>query len=165
MAIDDQEKLQRLQQLRIPKVKTKKGLAQQSEKKKQEIKEEKVSGEGKALKAFFERCRQHMTGKCLFCGGKTERDNDNTYKNSIAHLLPKRKNQFPSVATHLDNWIELCFFGNSCHTNFDSGRITWEFLADSKEFDVIKEKFLKVYPSIAEKERRNIPEVLRKLVK
>lgn len=131
-----------------------------SDKKKKEL-----SGETKSdLDSWFEDRRKEMTGKCLFCGGKTEVHNDDTFKNSIAHILPKRKNQFPSVACHPDNWVELCFFGNSCHTNFDAGIITWEFLADSKEWEVIAGKFLKIYPYINEIEKRNLPEVLLKLV-
>lgn len=131
-----------------------------SDKKKKEL-----AGESKSdLDNWFEDRRKEMTGKCLFCGGKTERDNDDTFKNSIAHLLPKRKNQFPSVACHPENFLELCFFGNSCHTNFDAGIITWEFLADSKEFDIIAEKFKKIFPFIPENEKRNLPEVLRKVI-
>lgn len=131
-----------------------------SDKKKKEL-----AGESKSdLDNWFEERRKEMTGVCLFCGGKTERDNDDTFKNSIGHLLPKRKNMFPSIACHPDNWIELCFYGNSCHTNFDNGIITWEFLADSKEFEVIAAKFKKIYPYIPETERKNIPDVLLNLV-
>jgi hypothetical protein len=104
---------------------------------------------------FFEAMRKRMTGRCLFCNQKTEKENDETYRRSIAHLLPKNKNAFPSVATHNENWIELCFHNNSCHTNFDNGKITWEFIKDSKEWDVVKEKLLTVLPMIAEKERKN----------
>jgi hypothetical protein len=124
-----------------------------------------IKGESKSdLDKFFEQAREAMTGKCLFCGGKTEKFNDDTYRFSIAHLLPKRKNMFPSVACHSDNFLELCHFGNSCHTNFDSGIITWEFLADSAEWKIISEKFLKIYPFILESEKRNLPEQLLKLV-
>lgn len=124
-----------------------------------------MKGEGKSdLDQWFEERRKEMTGKCCFCGGKTERDNDDTYKFSIAHLLPKRKNMFPSVACHGENWLELCHFGNSCHQNFDSGMITWEFIRDSKEWELIVAKFKKIYPFIPEMERRNIPELLLKEV-
>jgi hypothetical protein len=124
-----------------------------------------LKGETKSdLDDWFEERRKEMSGVCLFCQGKTEKDNDDTFKFSIAHLLPKRKNMFPSIACHPENWIELCYYGNSCHTNFDNGTITWEFLADSKEFEIIVAKFKKIYPFITESERRNIPEVLLKAV-
>lgn len=42
--------------------------------------------------------------------------------------------------------------------------ITWEFLADSKEFEVMAEKFKKIYPYIPDNEKKNIPEQLLKLV-
>jgi hypothetical protein len=111
---------------------------------------------------WFEQKRKEMKGRCVFCGGKTEKDNDEMYKFSIAHLLAKRPTMFPSVATHPDNFLELCFFGESCHTNFDNGIITWELLKDSQEWDIIVTKFKNVYPYIAENEKRNIPPLLLK---
>jgi len=74
---------------------------------------------------------------------------------SVAHLFPKRpidKGGFPSVGTHEDNWIELCW---SCHTSFDKGKPSWLMLKDSKEWDVISEKLLNVMPMIAMEERKN----------
>lgn len=122
-------------------------------------------GKDNELDLWFEARRKEMTGKCVFCGGKTEKNNDVTYRNSVAHLLPKRQNMFPSVRTHPDNWLELCFYGNSCHTNFDNSIITWELLADSNEWALIVEKFKKVYPSIAPEEHKNIPELLLKEIR
>lgn len=122
-------------------------------------------GKDNELDLWFDARRKEMTGKCVFCGGKTEKNNDVTYRNSVAHLLPKRQNMFPSVKTHPDNWLELCFYGNSCHTNFDNSIITWELLADSNEWALIVDKFKKVYPSIAQEEHKNIPELLLKELK
>lgn len=145
---------------KIKETKEQKPLKKISDKKAKEIR-----GDDKSdLDKWFEERRAEMTGKCLFCQGKTEKDNDDTYKFSIAHLLPKRKNMFPSVACHPFNFLELCYYGNSCHSNFDNGIITWEFLADSKEFEVIAEKFKKIYPFITESEKRNLPEPLIKLI-
>lgn len=129
-----------------------------SEKRKAKEKAEKGLKGDSGLDKWFEEMRKRMTGKCLFCGGKTEKSNDDTYRRSIAHLLPKRsvnKGGFPSVSTHEENWIELCFYGNSCHTNFDSGMITWEFLKDSKEWDIIQEKLFTLLPLIPEEERKH----------
>jgi hypothetical protein len=145
---------------KAPDKKEPKPIAKISQKKKKEL-----AGEDKSdLDKWFEERRAEMTGVCLFCGSPTEKHNDDTFKHSVAHLLPKRQNMFPSIACHPDNWIELCFYSNSCHTNFDTGIITWEFLADSKEWEVIAAKFLKIYPYIPENEKRNIPEVLLRLV-
>lgn len=113
-------------------------------------------------KQWFENRRAEMTGQCLFCNGKSEKDNDTSFRHSIAHLLPKKEGfgGFPSVATHPDNWIELCYYGNSCHSNFDNSIITWEYLKETSAWPVIVEKFKKVYPFIVEKEKRNIPDLL-----
>ncbi len=116
---------------------------------------------------WFQARRKEMTGRCLFCGGKSEKSNDKTFRSSIAHLLAKKDNfgGFPSVATHEDNWLELCYYNNSCHENFDRHMITWELLKDSAEWNIIVAKFKRIYPFIAESEKRNIPELLLKEIK
>jgi hypothetical protein len=133
--------------------KPKKPIAKIGKKKLEEMKANK--GSDSELDLWFVAKRKELKGYCLFCNQKTEKENEETYRRSIAHLLPKSKVGFPSIATHPDNYIELCFHGNSCHTNFDSGKITWEFLKDSKEWDIIKEKLLNILPMVAENERKN----------
>lgn len=107
------------------------------------------------LVRWFEEIRKTMTGKCQHCGGKTQRDDDKTFHYSIAHILPK--NHFKSVATHPDNYLELCFYGSSCHTNLDTAMID---LIDLNCFDQVIQKFTRIYPSIAMEERRRIPPIL-----
>lgn len=109
-----------------------------------------------ALDRWFREVRKTMTGKCMNCGGKTCADNDKEYKRSVAHILPKA--YFKSVATHPDNFLELCFYGkNSCHTNFDNKMID---IIDMNCFDQIITKFVKIYPFISLDERRRIPSIL-----
>ena len=129
-----------------------------SPKRQAKINEQKEAGGENEMDKFFSDMRKKMKNKCLFCGSTTMKNDDEKFRFSIAHLLPKRpvdKGGFPSVSTHEDNWIELCFYGNSCHTNFDNGIISWEFIKDSKEWDIIKEKLLNVLPQVAEEERKN----------
>jgi ribosomal protein L37E len=108
------------------------------------------------LEDWFKERREEMTGICSNCGNPSSKKNDKFYKCSIAHILPKA--YFPSVDTHPDNWIELCFWGdNSCHTNMDNQ------LLDMSEMNCWNEiiiKFQKIYPSIASIERRRIPSIL-----
>jgi hypothetical protein len=112
------------------------------------------------LDRWFREVRKSMTGTCANCGGKSCRDNDREYKRSVAHILPKAV--FKSVATHPDNWIELCFYGNSCHTNLDHGMID---LIEMNCFDTIIQKFTKIYPHIAQEEKRRIPAILIEYLK
>jgi hypothetical protein len=154
--------------------KKKKPLKQVSDKKKKEDAEAKGKGGDSELDLFFDAMLKKCTGKCLFCNSKTtaidpsfyrddnekwsQEANDRKYERtietmkraSIAHLLAKAI--FPSVATNEDNWIELCW---SCHTSFDSGKITWELVFDSKERDIVKEKLLNVLPVVAMEERKH----------
>jgi len=116
------------------------------------IEAQKASGDSQ-MDQFFKSLRNGMTGRCLFCNGDTMKRDDEKFHFSLAHLLPKAI--FKSVATVPDNIIELCFWNESCHTQFDNGRITWEFIKDSKEWDVIKEKLLIVLPLVAPEERKH----------
>jgi hypothetical protein len=143
----------------LPTKKEKKALNKVSPKKQKEIAQLKNSGDDK-LDLWFEEIRGEMKGKCVLCGGETEKKNDETYRRSIHHLLDKRPIMFPSIATHEDNWLEVCFYGNSCHTNIHNGTITWELLKDSKEWDIVVGKFKKIYPFISPSEHKNIPEIL-----
>lgn len=138
---------------RPEKKKERKPIRKVSVKKQMKIDELKASGGDSEMDIFFHSQRRFMTGRCLFCGGKTEKDNDETFFFSEAHLLPK--SIFKSVATHPQILIELCFYGNSCHTNFDNGMISWETLRDSKEWDVIAEKLHAILPEVSEEERKN----------
>jgi len=137
-------------------------LPKVSEKKKKQLAAQRESGTDNGLDIWFEERRKKMKGKCCLCSGKTEKDNDETYRRSIHHLLDKKKVLFPSVATHPDNWLELCFYGNSCHQNIHSKTITWELLHDSKEWDMIVAKFKKIYPFINPAEHKNIHPLLLK---
>lgn len=102
------------------------------------------------LEKWFNERRKEMTGRCIICGGKTEKYNDKTYKRSIAHIFEKRKIMFTEVATDKNNWIELCFFSNSCHTNFDSKILTLEDIKENNPaaFEEIKRKAQLVIPNI-----------------
>lgn len=115
--------------------------------------EQKAAGGDSEMDLFFAANRKSMKGKCLFCNADTMKKDDEKFHFSLAHLLPKAT--FKSVATHPDILIELCFYGNSCHTNFDNGMVTWEFIKDSKEWLIIREKLLNVLPMVAPEERKN----------
>lgn len=112
-----------------------------------------------AMRRWFDERRGEMTGKCRHCGGKTLKHNDKMFYYCIAHILPKA--YFKSVATHHDNWIELCFYGNSCHTNLDNHAID---LMELNCFDEVVAKFVRMYPDIDPDEKRRIPSVLLQYV-
>lgn len=110
---------------------------------------------------WFERQREFMTGICMHCGGKTEKFNDEKFHYSICHILPKGKNYFPSVATNDSNWIELCYYNNSCHSNLDNHMID---LIELNCWSTVIDRFIAMYPSIDNKEKRRIPTVLLQYV-
>lgn len=153
------EEIRRLKaQADLPKVQKVYTIPKVSKKRAERMAKEKEMGTDKDMDRFFRDMRKKLTGHCLFCGAKTMKDDDEKFHFSIAHLLPKRpinKGGFPSVSTNENNWIELCFWGNNCHGNFDSGKISWEFIRDSKEWDIVAEKLMLLFPMISEDEKKN----------
>lgn len=162
MSISNPEILSRLNQARIPRAKKAPSPpAKQSEKKKESVKHEKqerAGGRTEKEQWFLDR-RKEMTGNCWHCGGKSCKNADMYFRNSIAHILPK--SIFKSVAYHPLNWIELCFWDPSCHTNFDNHTLD---VIDLNCFDTVIERFVKIYPEIDAKERKHIPDILLQYV-
>ena len=139
----------------IPK-QSKKKIAQIKAEKEAYI-ENKPTGSLELQRWFLER-RTEMKGFCQHCGGKTEKDTDN-FRCSIAHIL--EKSTVKSVATHPSNWLELCFYGNSCHTNLDNKMLD---IMDLNCFDDVIEKVTVMYTSIAQSELRRVPLILRNYI-
>jgi len=107
-------------------------------------------------KWFLDR-RNEMTGYCV-CGAKSCKDNERYFRYSLAHVLPKKT--FKSIATNANNCIELCFFENSCHTNFDNLGYANCKENNPKLWAIIVRKFKVLFPYIAENEIKFIPDVL-----
>lgn len=145
----------------MPKGATYKRIAPMSEKKKEQIERDRKPEKEKD-EDWFALQRVAMTGRCLFCGGRTEKDNDKTFRNSAAHLFAKRKNQFPSIRHHPENGIELCYYGKSCHTNFDTHMISMDFIRDNypQAWKVIIEKAKILYPVMTKEEKNRVVEII-----
>lgn len=84
------------------------------------------------------------------------------WRASQAHILPKRKDQFPSLATNSDNHIVLFpSFGGflcGCHNQYDA---SWLSASKMNIWPVVTEIFKdKLYPLIPDHEKKNIPEQL-----
>jgi hypothetical protein len=117
------------------------------------------------LGEWFKERRKEMTGRCADCGSKSCKDNDAYYRYSIAHIFPK--SYFPSVATHPLNWIELCFWYESCHTNMDNIGLSYavkmkcwpEMVRRFRQFEHLltdKEKGRKYYQQFKEQADKTI---------
>lgn len=141
----------------IPKKEEKKMyvIPKQSEKKKKELQDEKPDRDKQ--QDWFEAIeKKECPGthtKCWECGDKILKA---FIRAAIAHVLPKRKNQFPSVATHENNYLILGA-GCGCHNKYDK---SWDDAAGMKIWSNAVEKFIEIYPWIASAERKNIPDFL-----
>lgn len=79
--------------------------------------------------------KHEMTGFCTEegCKESTNKNHPVYYRWSICHIAPKKS--VPSVATHPDNWIELCW---QHHSELDS---SFEKAKNMKCFPEVKRKF------------------------
>ena len=94
--------------------------------------------------------RYQMKGFCSEpgCNKSTNPKSDEYYRWSVCHLVPK--SLCPSVATHPDNWIELCW---QHHSEFDA---TFDKAAAMKCFEEAKRKFNLFKDLIPPEEARKI---------
>ncbi len=151
-------------------------LPKKSAKKIAEEKAEKENKSGETLDAWFEKGMIEYDPICMECGFSAmwlKEPQEDTKKAEAyklmwraaqAHVLPKKKRfGFPSIATHPENRIILLpswgghFCG--CHGFYDSN---WYNASTMKIWPLVVEKFKRLYPFIAEPERKNIPEQLLK---
>jgi hypothetical protein len=109
----------------------------------------------KELNLWFAETRLKMTGICMHCGNPTCKYDDLYYKHCIAHILPKA--YIKSVRVHPWNWIELCFWENNCHANYDNNILE---VAKMNCYNIIIDRFTIIYPFVIHSERRRIPDVL-----
>lgn len=128
-----------------------KPLAKVSEKQKEKVKADKPQKD--LLDDWYEEKVNELTDICMECEGPTRSAIFVMAKESVAHVLPKRKAMFPSVATHKHNHLELCVH---CHKIYDS---SWEDAAKMKVWPIAVERFKLICPDIAPMERKNIPDV------
>lgn len=146
----------------LPKEKKKYYIPKKSKKTIEKEKQQRDANGDSALDLWFEERRKEMKGRCVLCHGATSKTNNEFYRHSIHHLLEKSK--FKSVATHESNWLEVCFWGNSCHQNIHNGKITWSLLMDSHEWKIIEAKLKNIIPYIYPDEIKHLPETLRYLL-
>lgn len=116
----------------------------------QEAQQKKVTGNDDTLKEkWFKARRAEMVGICQCgCGMPSQKDKDDFYRHSIAHIFPQRK--FKSIQFHPLNWVERRFW-QGCHAIMDDTSMNrWPGMAD---WDDIKAKFYILAPLLTDKER------------
>lgn len=162
----------------LPTRKEKKALNRVSPKKKTADAEAKKAGSEDSLEKWFLYFMETSEPVCAECGMRAdwllEPQEDPKkaeayrliWRACQAHVLPKKKQYgFPSISTDRNNHIilfpswggHLC----GCHGFYDSG---WFNATTMKIWPQVQERFKILYPFIAEKERKNIPEQLQHLI-
>jgi len=171
MSTNDQSTINRLLAARMPKAKKEPTpIPKQSEKKKAQVKAEKEAGTHKPLEDWFDHHMANAEPVCMNCGNRADwvkqPGYEHIWKACQAHILPKKKGAFPSLAGNLDNHLVLFpSFGGTlcgCHGWFDS---SWYNASTMevwpKAVDIFKTKLL---PLIHPDDRRKLPEQLQKLI-
>lgn len=99
---------------------------------------------------------KEMVGVCAECKSPSTKGDKTYWKYSICHILAK--SLFPSVAKHPLNFIELCYFYNSHHTNMDNNGYEYVREKMPNAWKIIVVRFKAMYPVI--KEKSKIPDCL-----
>jgi hypothetical protein len=129
------------------------GIPKQSEKKKAELKAGKPAKDN--LNDWFKEIdNKECPGVSTTCWNCGEVILKPFMRAAIAHVLPKRKNLFPSVATHPMNYLILGA-GCGCHNEYDR---SWTDAAKMQVWKMAKERFKQISGSIAKDEKSKIPE-------
>lgn len=164
--MDREEKLRQLRLARQPKPKkVKKPIAKKSAKKlKAESEEKKLRNGDESLqdKWFEDRMRENLP-VCMNCGMEANWLLQPEYKliwrACQAHVVPKRKTMFPSVALHpLNHMVLFPVWGGhlcGCHDEYDA---SWFQATTMKVWDIAVHRFKEFEKMIDPKERRRIPE-------
>lgn len=137
--------------------KARKPIAKKSAKKILEEKEAKNErgGEDTDLQKFYARIMQNEPGKCWETGEKINKQDKMGWHGSVAHILSKR--DFPSVATHPQNYMILSMW-NGSHANYDS---SWERAATMKVWPYALKIIITVLlPLLPPEEKRKLPDVV-----
>lgn len=178
MGLEEIRKLK--EQAKLPKEKKKYSIPKKSSKKiKQEKKEAELKEASKELGGsvysadqeqwFMERMKENVP-VCMNCGMVAswllEPRYEKIWRACQAHILPKRKTQFPSIATHPSNHLVLfpVWGGHlcGCHDEYDSG---WYNATTMKVWPKAVERFKQFKSSISPKEMRRIPDALLQYIK
>lgn len=108
------------------------------------------------LELWYIHRSKELTGFCANCNGVTTKGDVKYWKYSIAHVMAK--STFGSVKTNVFNFVELCYFGNSCHANFDNNGYEYAREKMPLLWKIIIQRFKIMYPHI--RERSKIPDAL-----
>lgn len=137
--------------------KPKKPIKKKSTKKLIEERNNKTPGDSELLK-WYKSVQKQLKGTCMMCGSPYNKNILQYAIPCIAHILPKRSNQFPSVATHSLNWLELGAICG-CHYKFDN-LMSWEDKKNSILFPLIMERLTMIEPNLSQNEKNKIPDFI-----
>ena len=121
--------------------------------KKQNLEKKEVK---KELSVFFANQLKDNPEFCEECGVSLRASKAINPRSVIAHILPKRKSCFPSVATHSDNRLFLCV---DCHSNYDNKG--WDYISQMKVFELAKERLALFVDCLTEFELNKLPEIFK----
>ena len=121
--------------------------------KKQNLEKKEVK---KEFSVFFANQLKENPEFCEECGVSLRASKAINPRSVIAHILPKRKSCFPSVATHLDNRLFLCV---DCHSNYDNKG--WDYVSQMKVFELAKERLALFIDCLTEFELNKLPEIFK----
>ena len=141
--------------------KERKPIKKISDKLKAEREKEKVerNGENTELQKWYENIMNKEDAICWETGERIDKRDKFGWHGSIAHVLDKAN--FPSVATHPENYMILKMWGGT-HGQYDS---SWESASKMKVWTHACRIFNILYPLLTSEEKRKLPDVILQEIK
>ena len=110
----------------------------------------------KEFSVFFANQLKDNPEFCEECGVSLRASKAINPRSVVAHILPKRKSCFPSVATNSDNRLFLCV---NCHSDYDNKG--WEHVAQMKVFELAKQRLALFVDCLTDFEKSKLPEIFK----
>lgn len=136
---------------------------------KEKEQKEALGGELSPLDQWFEDRMKESAPVCAECGMDAQwvlqPQYNKIWKACQAHILPKKKGAFPSVAAHPLNHIVLfpSWGGHLCgdHGFYDSN---WYNATTMKIWPIVEQRVWELYPLLNEAEKKRLPDALKKMI-
>lgn len=166
------ENIRRIKELsKMPKEKKRYKIPAKSAKKlKQEAETKELQAiNGDTKEQWYDDRMKENLPVCMNCGMEAnwllQPEYEKIWRACQAHILPKRKTQFPSIALHPLNHMVLfpVWGGHLCgdHDTFDS---SWANASKMKVWQIVEHRVWELYPLLTDAEKGRLPEVLIKMI-
>ena len=142
--------------------KPKKPLAKKSAKTIEREKQAKANGTADSLTKFYDAMIACAPEKCQESGVRL--NYRHSQREVVCHILPKRAVKDGGVPSQAQNPVNIVYLNIDIHTKMDADlgpKSKGKYVTKMKIFPLLRERVAKMWDSIKEEEKKNIPQFLQ----